>query len=84
MGSTLESALILPVIILVITGFVIWPLYTAQRSYRDFISGTDEIDQREPYGTDIDVEDLNTFLAGLSDNYRMVYGGVMNAVSEEE
>lgn len=83
MGSTLESALVFPVIILFIICLTVWPVHTVRNAYCDLSNGAEEIDERNVSDTGLCTEELNTFLSGVSDNYRMVYGGIFNGTEEE-
>lgn len=81
MGSTLETAIVITAVLFVLTALVIVPAnYCIDCKISTDIACEDISD-----GADgISSEQLNTLLTGLSENYRMIYGGISNELSEEE
>lgn len=87
MGSTLEAAVVFSAVITIISAFVICPLELCGRAKEmcdsflteqgDYLSN-EEIVDTSPMGgydlTDISPERFCTFLSGISDNYRIIYG----------
>lgn len=81
MGTTLESAVVIAAVITVITMFIVVPASFCADTYSDFTEAEEEILEED---RDISQEALCTFLTGLSENYRMIYGGIRDALSDEE
>ena len=80
MGSTLETAIVITAVIFVLTSLVIIPAEVCVDCRRSAVDAVEDISD----GTEgISSEQLNTLLTGLSENYRMIYGGVLDAISEE-
>jgi hypothetical protein len=81
MGSTLETAIVITAVIFVLTLFIIIPADVCI----DCKTVTDTAIEDIGDGAEgISSEQLNTLLTGLSENYRMIYGGALDALSEEE
>lgn len=81
MGSTLETAIVISAVIFVLTALIIFPADVCVSCHeatglavQDVTDGTEGISS----------EQLNTLLTGLSENYRMIYGGISDALTEEE
>ena len=80
MGSTFETAIVITAVIFVLTSLIIIPADVCidcrgltMDAIEDVVDGADGISS----------EQLNTLLTGLSENYRMIYGGVADALEEE-
>ena len=85
--STLETAIVFTIILTMLTFFVTAPEKTAMEALRDcrsgfeeteFQNGDDKLLSEKKIGTavsyDTSPEKLCTYLTGLSDNFRLVYG----------
>ena len=81
MGTTLESAVVISTVITVITAFVVVPASFCADTHSDYTQAKTEIMEEE---RDISQEALCTFLTGLSENYRMIYGGIKDALDSED
>ena len=79
MGSTFETAIVITAVIFILTALIIIPADVCIDCHgltSDAIEDTGD-------GTDgISSEQLNTLLTGLSENYRMIYGGIADALEE--
>lgn len=81
MGTTLESAVVIATVITVITMFIVIPASFCADTYSDYTQAREEILEEDRY---ISQEALCTFITGLSENYRMIYGGIRDAIGSEE
>lgn len=81
MGSTLETAIVISAVIFILTAFIIFPADVCVDCHSLTVEAEDDINDG-PDG--ISSEQLNTLLTGLSENYRMIYGGLSDAIDEEE
>ena len=80
MGSTLETAIVITAVIFVLTALIIVPADVCATCAAETSSAIEDVGD----GTDgISAEQLNTLLTGLSENYRIIYGGIEDALSEE-
>lgn len=80
MGSTFETAIVITAVIFVLTALIIVPADV----YIDCRSLTNDAIEDTGDGTDgLSSEQLNTLLTGLSENYRMIYGGITDELEEE-
>ena len=80
MGSTLETAIVITAVIFVLTALIIIPADVCVDCAGETTTAVEDVEN----GTDgISAEQLNTLLTGLSENYRIIYGGVEDALSEE-
>lgn len=80
--SSLETAIVFSVVLTVLSGMIILPA----KLCADTLSDTREAisDIIEPDTDIISPERLNTFLTGISENYRIIYGSIAGEVSDEE
>ena len=80
MGSTFETAIVITAVIFVLTALIIVPAdvcIECRSLTNDAIEDTGD-------GTDgLSSEQLNTLLTGLSENYRLIYGGITDELEEE-
>lgn len=85
--STLETAIVFTIMLTMLTFFVTAPEKTAMEAQRDYRAGFEECEfqngdgkllSEKKIGTavsyDTSPEKLCTYLTGLSDNFRLVYG----------
>ena len=90
MGSTIEAAIAISLVLVIITALILGPEDVCIRACEDLNCGMAEIEFemndsevasfREIGGvtvSDASPERLCTFLSGLSDNFRLIFGGVM-------
>lgn len=95
--STLETAIAFTVIITFLTFLIVCPEELALRSIEDVKAGGEEIgfyiddsslmDSRTIGGSEsynISPEKLCTYLTGISDNYRIVYGTIAGGGGSDE
>ncbi len=81
--STLETALVISAVMLVMTGMIILPADLCAKAAGDAVLAVNDVIDGDP-GI-ISAERLNTFLTGISENYRIIYGSLIEeALSEEE
>ena len=80
--STLETSIVITFVMLVLTGLIIFPADLCA----DTIEDADYITECviEKYEDVISPERLNTFLTGISENYRIVYGVIAGEAADEE
>ena len=89
MGSTIETTIVFTLVLLLIAALITGPEKVCLTSIEDLRSGTEEIrfeleDSETASFTringveisDTSPERLCTFLSGLSDNFRLIYGGI--------
>jgi len=80
--SSLETAIVFSVVLTVLSGMIIFPAELCADTLSDAREAiTDVI---EPDADIISPERLNTFLTGISENYRIIYGAIAGEVSDEE
>ncbi len=79
MGTTLESALVITAVIAVLVAFIIVPASFCADTVQDYKDAQEELYEER----DLTQEELCTFLTGISENYRLIYGGLRDAVTEE-
>ena len=92
MGSTLETAIVFTAVITVLTAMLMMPADLVCESVDDvrfgfeelrFHSENSDVLSSDDVGgvscNDISEERICTLLSGLSDNYRLIYGGVTDA-----
>ena len=80
--SSLETAIVFSVVLTVLSGMIILPAQLCADTLSDAREAiTDVI---EPDADIISPERLNTFLTGISENYRIIYGAIAGEVSDEE
>ena len=80
--STLETAIVFSTVMLVLCGFIVLPadlcadtINDASRAIEDVVNvDRDTLSQ----------EKINTFLTGISENYRIIYGTILGEASDEE
>ena len=80
--SSLETAIVFSVVLTVLSGMIILPAKLCADTLTDARDAVTDI--LEP---DIDIlspERLNTFLTGISENYRIIYGAIAGEVSDAE
>ena len=79
--STLETAIVFSCVLLVISGLIILPAELCVKASADADDAVTDIMEE---GADVNPEELNTFLSGISDNYRIIYGALLGEVSDED
>ena len=79
--STLETAIVFSCVLLVLSGLIILPAGLCVKASVDADAAVTDIMEEE---ADVSPEELNTFLSGISDNYRIIYGALLGEVSDEE
>ncbi len=80
--STLESSIVISVVMLVLSALIIMPARLCAETMRDANAAIEDVLEED---TDIiSAERLNTFLTGLSENYRIIYGAIVQEVADEE
>jgi len=79
--SSLETAICYTVVLLVLSALILLPmklcadtLFDANSAIEDVLDDTDGF---------ISAERLNTFLVGLSENYRIIYGTILGEADDE-
>lgn len=72
MGSSLETAIVFSTIFVIICFFIVVPLEFCGFAYNDFCDGCDELE--DYYYDEYSAQDFNTFVVGISENYRLIYG----------
>ncbi|MBQ4270774.1 MAG: hypothetical protein II718_03035 [Clostridiales bacterium] len=95
MGSTLEAAVVFSAVITIITTFIIFPLDMCGRckelcdsflaEQEEYLSNEEIVDTSSMDGydlTDISPERFCTFVSGLSDNYRIIYDTLGDALDD--
>lgn len=80
--SSLETAIVFSVVLTVLSGMIILPAHLCADTLSDAREAI--IDVIEPDEDIISPEKLNTFLSGISENYRIIYGAIAGEVSDEE
>ncbi|MBR6484059.1 MAG: hypothetical protein IKT14_03480 [Clostridiales bacterium] len=97
MGSSLETAIVFTAVLTIITTLIIFPLDYCGRAkllYDSFLTeqegylSNEEIVDTKDMGdhdlTDICPERFCTFVSGISDNYRIIYDTLGDALDEED
>ena len=80
MGSTFETAIVITAVLFVVDLFIIMRADVCIDCRGLTMDAIEDVGD----GADgISSEQLNTLLTGLSENYRMIYGGVADALEEE-
>ncbi len=82
MGSTLETSIVFTAVIVILSALIMWPFEFVKDSYgymKECIE--DPLMEDDSYSV-MTVEEMNTILTGLSENYRMIIGGVKNAFDQ--
>lgn len=79
--STLETAIVFSAVMLVLCGLIVLPADLCAKTVIDVREAYEDITD---YPEDsISVEGLNTFLTGISENYRIIYGAFSSEMSGE-
>ncbi|MBR1797225.1 MAG: hypothetical protein IJ757_04335 [Clostridiales bacterium] len=80
--STLESAIVMSAVMLVLAGLIIMPaklcadtIDDGRYAINDILRDRDDV---------MSSESLNTFLTGISENYRIIYETIRGEVTDEE
>ena len=94
MGNSLETAIVISVVLVVLALLITGPEDVCLSALEDCRYGMEEIDYElgneevfrstTSHGTvvsDVCAERLCTFLKGLSDNYRLIYNGITDLTS---
>lgn len=79
--STLETAIVISAVMLVLSGLIIFPADLCARTLSDAREAIEEVLEDDGL---ISAERLNTFLTGVSENYRIIYGAIVGEVADEE
>lgn len=80
--STLESAICFTLIIFVLSLLILFPVDICADTLSDANESIEDVlDTEDQY---ISPEQLNTFLTGISENYRIIYGTFAREVLNEE
>lgn len=80
--STLETSIVITFVMLVLCGLIILPARLCADTVTDCRLAIEDVD--EPDSDTMSAERLNTFLTGISENYRIIYGSIAEEVSEDE
>ena len=96
MGSTLETAIVISAVITIIVFLILAPLDMCGECFDSAITGKKELDHQlsdtdiigaykinDTTGSTTSPETLCTFLTGISENYRLIYGAVAGVTDEE-
>ena len=89
MGSTIEASIVVTLVMIIIVTLITGPEKVCLDSFEDYKAGINEIEVelgdseiaafyevRSVNISDTSPERLCTFLSGLSDNFKLIYGGV--------
>lgn len=79
MGYTLETTIVLSTCLFIIVFLIIAPISLIEESRLIFEEGMDKAFSSL---YEITPEEENTLITGISSCYRMIYGGIQDAVSE--
>lgn len=79
--STVESAISITLVFLVLCALIIMPISICSQALNDANSSIEDVLTEDGF---ITPEQLNTFLTGISENYRIIYGTIVEEVSNEE
>jgi len=80
--STLETSIVITFVMLVLSGLVILPARLCADTVIDARLAIEDVNT--PDSDIMSAERLNTFLTGISENYRIIYGSIVEEVSDEE
>ena len=79
--STLETTIVISAVMLVLTALIIFPARLCAEALNDAQAAIEDVLTDDDL---ISPERLNTFLTGISENYRIIYGSIVEEVSDEE
>lgn len=79
--STLETTIVISVVMLVLSALIILPAQLCAEALTDAQDAIEEVLSEDDL---ISPERLNTFFTGISENYRIIYGSIVGEVSDEE
>ncbi|MBR4493296.1 MAG: hypothetical protein IKP14_01175 [Clostridiales bacterium] len=79
--STIETAVVITLVMLVLTGMIVLPARMCADTMNDAQDAIEDVMTQDEL---ISPERLNTFLTGISENYRIIYGAFIEEVSDEE
>ena len=80
--STLESSIAISVVMLVLSALIIMPARLCAETLTDANDAIEDVLEEDD--SVLSAERLNTFLTGLSENYRIIYGSIVEEVADEE
>ncbi|HAW16414.1 MAG TPA: hypothetical protein DCW41_06915 [Clostridiales bacterium] len=97
MGSTLETAVVFSTVLIILTFLITAPMLICGDIRDEFLVLLEEQEQYTDNGElireedmggydlrDVGSERLNTFLTGISENYRIIYGTLGEMFDEED
>ncbi len=79
--STIESVISITIVFTVLCALILMPVSICSQSLEDANTSIEDVLFDDGF---ISSEQLNTFLTGLSENYRIIYGSIIEEVSDEE
>ena len=80
--SSLETAIVFSAVLIVLSGLIVLPADLCARTLSDAMAAIEDVYERD--SDVISPERLNTFFTGISENYRIIYGSILEEVSDEE
>ena len=79
--STLETTIVISAVMLVLSALIILPAQLCAEALTDAQDAIEDVLSEDDL---ISPERLNTFFTGISENYRIIYGSIVEEVSDEE
>lgn len=79
--STLETSVVFSAILLVLTGLIVLPARLCADTVEDINVAIADICYSDQEA--LSPERINTFLSGISDNYRIIYGTISGGLQDE-
>lgn len=79
--STLEATIVITSVMIVLSGLIVMPAKLCAETIDDAESAINDVLEDDNI---MSAERLNTFLTGISENYRIIYGTLSAEVSDEE
>ncbi len=73
--STIETAVVITLVMLVLTGMIVLPARMCADTMNDAQDAIEDVMTQDEL---ISPERLNTFLTGISENYRIIYGAFID------
>ncbi|MCQ2515644.1 MAG: hypothetical protein MJ094_02135 [Saccharofermentans sp.] len=79
--STIETAISITFVFVVLCALILMPISISSRALDDANISIEDVLFEDEF---LSSEQLNTFLTGISENYRIIYGSIVEEVTNEE